>query len=126
MSTEVSLSAFAASTSQRKKLQLFQVPGSQETTPFAQTPDTGTDKFAVLSTAPSRSVSRAMVTLPRSPLDAGCTSTSSIVAVFWHAMFGANVRLFSTVEIRSEEHTSELQSRMRISYAVFSCKKKKT
>src|SRR3546814_1470529 len=29
-------------------------------------------------------------------------------------------------EIRSEEHTSELQSLMRISYAVFCLKKKKT
>src|SRR3546814_8668254 len=32
---------------------------------------------------------------------------------------------FFTVRIRSEEHTSELQSLMRISYAVF-CLKKKT
>src|SRR3546814_2069300 len=32
----------------------------------------------------------------------------------------------SGVEIRSEEHTSELQSLMRISYAVFCLKKKKT
>src|SRR3546814_8717768 len=31
----------------------------------------------------------------------------------------------STNEIRSEEHTSELQSLMRISYAVFCLKKKK-
>src|SRR3546814_5314199 len=30
------------------------------------------------------------------------------------------------LEIRSEEHTSELQSLMRISYAVFCLKKKKT
>src|SRR3546814_1075238 len=30
-----------------------------------------------------------------------------------------------TAEIRSEEHTSELQSLMRISYAVFCLKKKK-
>src|SRR3546814_7079893 len=30
-----------------------------------------------------------------------------------------------TVEVRSEEHTSELQSLMRISYAVFCLKKKK-
>src|SRR3546814_8641125 len=30
------------------------------------------------------------------------------------------------VQIRSEEHTSELQSLMRISYAVFCLKKKKT
>src|SRR3546814_9139244 len=32
----------------------------------------------------------------------------------------------SNVAIRSEEHTSELQSLMRISYAVFCLKKKKT
>src|SRR3546814_8939241 len=31
-----------------------------------------------------------------------------------------------TAEARSEEHTSELQSLMRISYAVFCLKKKKT
>src|SRR3546814_3910601 len=33
---------------------------------------------------------------------------------------------YSRVWIRSEEHTSELQSLMRISYAVFCLKKKKT
>src|SRR3546814_1860846 len=33
---------------------------------------------------------------------------------------------FSTCATRSEEHTSELQSLMRISYAVFCLKKKKT
>src|SRR3546814_8434538 len=33
--------------------------------------------------------------------------------------------LFNVLEIRSEEHTSELQSLMRISYAVFCLKKKK-
>src|SRR3546814_4622376 len=33
---------------------------------------------------------------------------------------------FGQVESRSEEHTSELQSLMRISYAVFCLKKKKT
>src|SRR3546814_3571998 len=32
----------------------------------------------------------------------------------------------SIINIRSEEHTSELQSLMRISYAVFCLKKKKT
>src|SRR3546814_10018705 len=31
-----------------------------------------------------------------------------------------------SVQVRSEEHTSELQSLMRISYAVFCLKKKKT
>src|SRR3546814_5057714 len=34
--------------------------------------------------------------------------------------------LLATVQERSEEHTSELQSLMRISYAVFCLKKKKT
>src|SRR3546814_5066844 len=33
---------------------------------------------------------------------------------------------FSAPSMRSEEHTSELQSLMRISYAVFCLKKKKT
>src|SRR3546814_9639995 len=33
---------------------------------------------------------------------------------------------FSTNRLRSEEHTSELQSLMRISYAVFCLKKQKT
>src|SRR3546814_6998364 len=32
----------------------------------------------------------------------------------------------SAIQLRSEEHTSELQSLMRISYAVFCLKKKKT
>src|SRR3546814_1804757 len=36
------------------------------------------------------------------------------------------VRLLPTPETRSEEHTSELQSLMRISYAVFCLKKKNT
>src|SRR3546814_5987268 len=43
---------------------------------------------------------------------------------------GANYTRFKTVNeyyvMRSEEHTSELQSLMRISYAVFCLKKKKT
>src|SRR3546814_4875906 len=41
-----------------------------------------------------------------------------------HWTIEAPVRVFSTQE-RSEEHTSELQSLMRNSYAVFSLKKKK-
>src|SRR3546814_2673137 len=35
-----------------------------------------------------------------------------------------NVHETSIIEVRSEEHTSELQSLMRISYAVFCLKKK--
>src|SRR3546814_1395423 len=40
-------------------------------------------------------------------------------------VYVGNGRIFCYHELRSEEHTSELQSLMRISYAVF-CLKKKT
>src|SRR3546814_9720660 len=42
------------------------------------------------------------------------------------ARFGAAPQGVHLVETRSEEHTSELQSLMRISYAVFCLKKKNT
>src|SRR3546814_2712148 len=38
---------------------------------------------------------------------------------------GAHAERLRSIEARSEEHTSELQSLMRISYAVFCLKKKK-
>src|SRR3546814_6779176 len=57
-------------------------------------------------------------------------------ALFWsEIVLGAALILFATLSLswrmawarwRSEEHTSELQSLMRISYAVFCLKKKKT
>src|SRR3546814_4533445 len=49
-------------------------------------------------------------------------------SVFEKAMRNAPAGYFSTdgVHPRSEEHTSELQSLMRISYAVFCWNKKKT
>src|SRR3546814_6796564 len=42
-----------------------------------------------------------------------------------HSRTGADLQRPRTVRDRSEEHTSELQSLMRISYAVFCLKKKK-
>src|SRR3546814_1215231 len=45
-------------------------------------------------------------------------------AGLWHLMVCASCRHVRTFS-RSEEHTSELQSLMRISYAVFCLKKKK-
>src|SRR3546814_5051658 len=42
------------------------------------------------------------------------------------AQLGVPLALVEAVLARSEEHTSELQSLMRISYAVFCLKKKKT
>src|SRR3546814_17176628 len=47
------------------------------------------------------------------------------VAVFIHAV-GVNSDTRTVAADRSEEHTSELQSLMRISYAVFCLKKKRT
>src|SRR3546814_10339795 len=48
-------------------------------------------------------------------------SAASSARLYWHSFRG-----FVAGEIhRSEEHTSELQSLMRISYAVFCLKKKK-
>src|SRR3546814_3345770 len=55
---------------------------------------------------------------------AALLATVAGLAVAIPALFGYNY-LLSRVEERSEEHTSELQSLMRISYAVF-CLKKKT
>src|SRR3546814_9913974 len=57
-----------------------------------------------------------------------------ILAVYLHIFFKIILReeffrqkkIDSDLALRSEEHTSELQSLMRISYAVFCLKKKKT
>src|SRR3546814_10049555 len=57
-------------------------------------------------------------------LYAGVTGSMSGVAHFAH--LGGLVGGLVLMRIRSEEHTSELQSLMRISYAVFCLKKKHT
>src|SRR3546814_9067985 len=44
----------------------------------------------------------------------------------YEALSRLNPRLIYCSAVRSEEHTSELQSLMRISYAVFCLKKKQT
>src|SRR3546814_6510542 len=51
------------------------------------------------------------------------TAVNTLATQRPHARFEQNV--IATVPMRSEEHTSELQSLMRISYAVFCLKKKK-
>src|SRR3546814_10525012 len=73
------------------------------------------------------------VTLYCTPSRLACSSTSQSVATTlsskmyeWVAV--RTIMLVSTstfLGLRSEEHTSELQSLMRISYAVFCLKKKK-
>src|SRR3546814_6409037 len=52
---------------------------------------------------------------------AGCSRHANLIL-----RFGENSNDRVTFIVRSEEHTSELQSLMRISYAVFCLKKKKT
>src|SRR3546814_7822015 len=51
-----------------------------------------------------------------------CVAHAEVLAL---ALAGQAVGSFSLESHRSEEHTSELQSLMRISYAVFCLKKKK-
>src|SRR3546814_4530493 len=54
----------------------------------------------------------------------------TVAVEIWQApilvVFGLSLGLGLALFTRSEEHTSELQSLMRISYAVFCLKKKKT
>src|SRR3546814_7801650 len=63
--------------------------------------------------------------------DAAIVSGATILNVDLHhfepngGISGVVVLAESHISIRSEEHTSELQSLMRISYAVFRLKKKK-
>src|SRR3546814_9308450 len=45
--------------------------------------------------------------------------------ILFYTLIGTHHFVFSAIPWRSEEHTSELQSLMRISYAVFCLKRKK-
>src|SRR3546814_12436100 len=63
----------------------------------------------------SRSTGRPSISSARAPVGSRARARSSTVAD----------GLFTRTSNRSEEHTSELQSLMRISYAVFCLKKKK-
>src|SRR3546814_2152181 len=55
---------------------------------------------------------------------AGPDAADALAVVICHAHHGGTTRRWHEM-VRSEEHTSELQSLMRISYAVFCLKKKK-
>src|SRR3546814_1829214 len=60
------------------------------------------------------------------PAPSGALCFQAIVAPDGEAsVFEINARFGGGYPLRSEEHTSELQSLMRISYAVFCLKKKK-
>src|SRR3546814_3929957 len=59
-------------------------------------------------------------------LDAGPGTAQVLLIVWITQVVTAWPALRTMLAVRSEEHTSELQSLMRISYAVFCLKKKKT
>src|SRR3546814_1760390 len=69
---------------------------------------------ALMPSASSRSTS---------PATSGASGPTTTKSIFCSTAKATSARMSST---RSEEHTSELQSLMRISYAVFCLKKKKT
>src|SRR3546814_2224982 len=54
-----------------------------------------------------------------------CPNTFGAIAGANHRFAGARLLARGTLPFRSEEHTSELQSLMRIQYAVFCLKKKR-
>src|SRR3546814_16800099 len=63
------------------------------------------------------------------PVTSLCPCSKEISAYGAHnqrSLITIEAELTQTMAMRSEEHTSELQSLMRISYAVFCLKKKKT
>src|SRR3546814_1437391 len=59
-------------------------------------------------------------------LDAARELGADAIATGHYARVDSDGRHWRLLRARSEEHTSELQSLMRISYAVFCLKKKKT
>src|SRR3546814_4245062 len=77
-----------------------------------------------------RSLMAAMQALQEAAVT-GIPPAPGVAELLQDAQDGVSRRLMlqkvaDTLEIRSEEHTSELQSLMRISYAVFCLKKKTT
>src|SRR3546814_10686184 len=63
---------------------------------------------------------------PYTTLFRSCFKLAVWFYVFWIREQIESFCLYAAASIRSEEHTSELQSLMRISYAVFCLKKKTT
>src|SRR3546814_3158747 len=61
---------------------------------------------------------------PTSTIDAGATGIEKADTVDAHWTVTPTGEAVRRLQVRSEEHTSELQSLMRISYAVFCLKKK--
>src|SRR3546814_3087034 len=120
---------------------LFRSSGSfafdlQVTDSSGGTPATGTASYTLAVNAPTITLTPA--TLPGGTVDAAYSqalTASGGTAPYTFSVTAGNLpaglglagdgTLSGTPTARSEEHTSELQSLMRISYAVFCLKKKK-
>src|SRR3546814_5627338 len=68
---------------------------------------------------------RFQIAISRSPLRSAAVSRPDATSAISPSSAAAPAFIPSSSTCRSEEHTSELQSLMRISYAVFCLKKKK-
>src|SRR3546814_8174265 len=87
--------------------------------------------FSIVCTGPARIAVRATDNRSSSQIAGILTTSGSGVGIADASNYGlgkagtADIGGYAIRLLRSEEHTSELQSLMRISYAVFCLKKKK-
>src|SRR3546814_3606641 len=93
------------------------------------TPGDGASPPAAEPPAPAADPSLGDLTPPPPPVEwqkmVGDDLVTQLLEAFDARYPGRNLKIGSNLAERSEEHTSELQSLMRISYAVFCLKKKK-
>src|SRR3546814_1058108 len=82
------------------------------------------DGVRALSRAAWRGTWRGIAGLLRFGLVPGIASGLELLGSSWLIVLSTQLGAVSAAAFRSEEHTSELQSLMRISYAVFCLKKK--
>src|SRR3546814_1501341 len=92
----------------------------------AATPDDYSDRANPSKACASQSARSRDPRLPRLPPSVAARPPDQVRRELLHGLLEGTSQATHADETRSEEHTSELQSLMRISYAVFCLKKKKT
>src|SRR3546814_5830833 len=91
------------------------------------TPDSFSDGGKHVDSAAAADAGFAMGTAGAAIIDVGGESTRPGAPLIWEGDEISRIEgVVAALAKRSEEHTSELQSLMRISYAVFCLKKKQT
>src|SRR3546814_6396163 len=78
----------------------------------------------VILLAMARPAASSLALLMRLPVDRRSSDAASDISALFEALAERIADTLVPIIVRSEEHTSELQSLMRISYAVFCLKKK--